>query len=103
MLAFVLAACTSVSGPATYAAYESVSGVVISADGPDASRVDGFSLRTSGGQVLSFTVGVLDLENGGLPAPHLREHLVTGAPITVYYSDDGNGGLVAMRYVDADQ
>lgn len=71
-------------------------GVVIAADGPNAAQVDTFSLRTSEGQVLQFTVGRLDLSNGGLPAPHLREHLVSGEPITVYYY-----GTEIIRYMDA--
>jgi len=72
-------------------------GVVISADGPDTAQVDRFSLRTNAGQVLQFTVGRLDLANGGLPAPHIREHLVSGEPITVFYY-----GIEVIRYVDAE-
>ena len=74
--------------------------MVISADGPDASSVDAFTLRTNDGQVMVFDVGTLDLSGGGLPAPHLREHLVSGVPITVYYSAD-NGANLASRYIDA--
>lgn len=79
---------------------QSATGVVISADGPDAARVDTFSLRTNDGQVVQFKVGRLDLEGGGLPAPHLREHLVSGVPITAYYSVV-DGRNVATRYIDA--
>ena len=50
--------------------------------------------------MIDFTVGALDLSDGGLPAPHLREHLVSGVPITVYYSTT-NGTYVARRYIDA--
>jgi hypothetical protein len=77
-----------------------VSGVVLSVDGPDVAQVDRFSLRDDTGTVLEFTVGVLDVANGGLPAPHLRDHLVSGDPITVWYSTSDDG-LVALRYVDA--
>jgi hypothetical protein len=77
-----------------------VSGVVISADGPNSAQVDTFTIRTSEGEVLQFTVGTLELTNGGLPAPHLREHLVSGEPITVDYRDE-NGEKVAIRYTDA--
>ena len=69
---------------------------MLSADGPDAAQVDRFSLRTNDGQVMQFTVGRLDLSNGGLPAPHLREHLVSGIPITVFYY-----GTEVIRYIDA--
>ena len=77
------------------------SGVVISADGPNAAEVSTFSLRTEAGQVIDFAVGRLDLSNGGLPAPHLREHLVAGEPITVGYHVE-NGVNIADRYVDAE-
>ena len=62
--------------------------------------MDRFSLRTDVGEVLVFQVGTLDLSRGGLPAPHLREHLVSGEPITVEYRTDA-GEKVATRYVDA--
>ncbi|MEX2547412.1 MAG: hypothetical protein WD830_06430 [Chloroflexota bacterium] len=81
-------------------ATQSATGVVISADGPDAAQVDHFNLRTNAGQVMTFTVGRLDLASGGLPAPHLREHLVSGVPITVYYLVE-DGENVASRYIDA--
>ena len=72
-------------------------GVVISADGPNAASVDRLTLRTDDGRVLDFTVGRLDLANGGLPAAHLHEHLVSGEPITVYYY-----GNEVIRYTDAE-
>jgi glucose/arabinose dehydrogenase len=73
-------------------------GVVIAADGPSAAEVDRFTLRTADGQALQFTVGRLDLTNGGLPSAHLREHMVSGEPITVYYY-----GTEIIRYTDANQ
>ena len=75
-------------------------GVVISADGSMVTVVDRFSLSTDEGHVLAFRVGTLDLSNGGLPAPHLRDHLVSGEPITVTYMVE-NGENVATHYVDA--
>jgi hypothetical protein len=78
----------------------SATGVVIAVDGPIAADVDGFRLRTAEGQLMEFSVGPLDLSGGGLPAPHIREHLVSGVPITVYYATE-NGSLVAKRYIDA--
>lgn len=75
-------------------------GVIISADGPSAAEVERFSLRTADGRVVNFTVGRLDLGNGGLPAPHLREHLLSGEPITVFYYG-AEGAYEAVRYVDA--
>ena len=74
-------------------------GIVIAATGPDVASVTDFTLRTYDGQTLQFKVGVLDVANG-LPAPHLREHLVSGLPILVTYHVD-NGVNVATRYIDA--
>jgi hypothetical protein len=62
--------------------------------------VTDFTLRTNEGESIVFRVGVLDLAGGGLNAPHLREHLVSGVPITVYYTVE-NGTNVANRYIDA--
>ena len=73
---------------------------MISATGPDATDVTDFTLRTNEGESVVFKVGVLDLAGGGLNAPHLREHLVSGVPITVYYTVQ-NGANVVNRYIDA--
>ena len=78
----------------------SATGVVISVDGPSAAEVTRFTLRTDAGEVLAFQVGTLDIANGGLPAPHLREHLVSGEPIMVFYYGDRDG-LYLTRYMDA--
>ncbi len=77
-------------------------GVVIDVDGPDPATVDRFSINTAEGLVLDFTVETLDITNGGLPAPHLRDHLVSGEPITVTYVVDEEGQNVALRYLDAE-
>jgi len=91
------AACAT--GPFT--PRSSATGVVIAANGPNAAQVDRFTLRTtSAGQVLEFVVGTLELTNGGLPAPHIREHLVSGEPITVDYRVE-DGQNIAIRYIDA--
>lgn len=74
--------------------------MVIAADGPNAAQVDRFTLRTADGVTIEFQVGRLDVSNGALPAPHLREHLVSGEPITVDYRVEG-GHNVAVRYTDA--
>ena len=75
-------------------------GVVITADGPNAAEVNSFTLRTANGQALEFIVGRLELGNGGLPSAHLREHMVSGEPITVSYHVE-NGANIADRYTDA--
>ncbi|HUP83237.1 MAG TPA: PQQ-dependent sugar dehydrogenase [Candidatus Limnocylindria bacterium] len=74
--------------------------MVITADGPSAAEVSSFSMRQPDGVVLDFRVERLDLSNGGLPSAHLREHLTSGEPITVYYHV-ANGENVADRYTDA--
>jgi hypothetical protein len=90
-------ACAGSPGPTP--APLSATGLVIAATGPDAATVDTFTLRTNDGQVIDFTVGTLDLSNGGLPAPHLREHMVGATPTTVYYVVTG-GKNVAIKYID---
>jgi glucose/arabinose dehydrogenase len=75
-------------------------GVVIAADGPSAAEVNTFSLRQADGTVLDFRIERLDLGNGGLPSAHLREHMTSGEPITVFYNVE-NGANVAIKYSDA--
>jgi len=99
----LVVACGAWKGsPGTNPPVLSATGVVIAAEGPNPAQVDTFSLRTSSPVVLAFTVGRLDLSEGGLPAPHLREHLTSGEPITVYFHiDAATGQRVADRYTDA--
>ena len=92
------AGCSGLAGPSP--APLSVTGLVIAATGPDAATVDTFTLRTDDGQVIDFTVGTLDLSDGGLPAPHLREHMVGSTPTKVWYVVQ-DGKYVAIKYVDA--
>jgi hypothetical protein len=63
--------------------------------------VDRFSINTPAGTVLNFIVETLDVSDGGLPAPHLRDHLISGEPITVTYTINEEGQNLALRYVDA--
>lgn len=95
-MALALIGCAT--GPFT--PRNTITGVVIAVDGPNAAQVDHFTLRTNEGQILEFVVGTLELTNGGLPAPHLREHLVSGEPIAVDYRDE-DGATIAIRYIDA--
>jgi hypothetical protein len=80
----------------------SATGLVIAANGPDASSVTSFTLQTDDGHRLDFVVGTLDVTNGGLPSPHLREHMAGSTRTTVYYVVQ-TGQNVATKYVDADQ
>ena len=94
--ALVVVVATIVTGCLTQ---QGATGIVTAAIGPDVASVTDFTLRTYDGQTLQFKVGVLDVNNG-LPAPHLREHLVSGLPIFVTYHVD-NGVNIATRYTDA--
>ncbi len=75
-------------------------GVVTAVDGPDLAHVDEFTLRTPDGKSLRFRVGTLHVGGGDLPAAHLREHLVSGEPVRVFYYPDQDT-LVAIAYSDA--
>jgi hypothetical protein len=79
----------------------SATGLVIAANGPDAASVTTFTLQTNDGQKLDFVVGTLDVSDGGLPAPHLREHMAGSTPTTVWYHVQ-DGKNVATKYTDAD-
>ncbi len=104
-LSLVLAACTTtgnglctVGGSIT--ACGEATGIVTNVSGPSATQVDSVTVRTPQGEVIQFQVGRLDLTEGGLNAPHLRDHFISGVPITVQYKVD-NGQYVALRYFDA--
>jgi hypothetical protein len=73
-----------------------MTGVVVAVDGPNLAEVDRIALRTEDVELWQLTVGRLDLSDGGLPAAHLREHLLNGEPITVYFC-----GSALIRYTDA--
>ena len=75
-------------------------GVVIAVDGSDVARVERFTLRTSEGAQLQFEVEALALDDGGKPAPHLREHLLSGEPIEVEYRMGCCEQRIAIRYRD---
>jgi hypothetical protein len=91
----LVAAC---SGPQP----QVVTGVVITVDQPSAGNVDGFTLRTSDGQVMTFTVGVVDQDEGAFPPEHLTEHQRTAEPVKVTYKVQ-NGQNVATKLQDADE
>ena len=80
-------------------AVKSFTGIVTAVEGSGPADVDSVTVRTNDGQVLTFDVMRLDLNNG-LPPAHLREHLATGVPIVVEYVIE-NGRNVALRYNDA--
>lgn len=89
----LLAAC---SGPSD----QVVTGVVLTVDQPSAGQVDGFTLRTNDGNVLTFTVGVVDQDQDAFPPEHLTEHQRTAEPVKVTYHVD-NGKNVVTKLQDA--
>lgn len=97
-MALFATACVTTGPGATASA--NATGVVIAVEGDGLADVTGFSLRTPAGEVIEFDVGRLELSTGGLPAPHLREHLVDGTQIIVEYSVQ-DGRHICLRYRDA--
>ncbi len=92
-LAIVLA--TTLGRPADRAE----TGVVIHVDAVSLGNVRGFTLRTTDGRSVDFTLGAL--ENGSqFPPGHLAEHQATATPIVVTYREQG-GSRVAVRLEDA--
>ena len=72
-------------------------GVVVAVDGQSAAEVTSVTIRGDDGRVTDHDVGTLELSGGGLPAAHLREHLVSGIPIR-YTTLNG----VLIHYLDAE-
>ena len=91
-LATALAGC----GPAT----KSAAGIVVAVDQVSLTEIRSFTLRTEAGEMLTFSIGNLDLSSGAFPANHLREHMATAAPVAVAYTEL-SGEATAVRLVDA--
>lgn len=96
------AAVTAAASPAasaTPAPESPVAGVVIAVDSGGLNDVRGFTLRSSVGDDLVFTLG--ELENGDeFPPGHLAEHLAAASPVLVFFRNE-NGQLVVYRIEDA--
>ncbi len=76
-----------------------VTGVVISLDSTGGT-IHGFTLRTTDGATLTFSIGTLDTGGTTFPASHLVVHAVSAAPVSVWYRVVG-GQNVVYRMVDA--
>jgi hypothetical protein len=95
VLAVAIVLLTTLGRPAD----RTETGVVIAVDAISLGDVRGFTLRTTDGRSVDFTLGAL--ENAAeFPPGHLAEHQATATPIVVTYRDEG-GGRVAVRIVDA--
>jgi hypothetical protein len=92
-----LAIAVALSGCA--AASTSATGVVIALDSTG-GQVSSFTLRTSGGTVIPFSIGTLETDGDAFPASHIAVHAATLGPITVDYREEG-GRNVVYRMVDA--
>ena len=76
-----------------------MAGIVIDVESQGLDDVRGFTLRSSAGDQLVFTIG--ELENGDeFPPAHLTEHMAAASPVLVFFRDE-NGELVAYRIEDA--
>jgi hypothetical protein len=75
-------------------------GVVTSIDQPSLTDLRSFTLRTTDGQTLTFSVGTLETGGNAFAPGHLTVHLVTAQPVLVTYHRAGDR-LVATRLEDA--
>ena len=77
-----------------------MTGVVISVEGEGPASVQRFTVRANDGRAIVFELERLDV-TAGKPAAHLREHLVSGEPVTIAYTIE-NGRHIALSYDDAE-
>jgi hypothetical protein len=76
--------------------------VLLDVVSPGIQHVDGFTVRTDDGQVLSF-VAAPDFNAGSTHAMtpgHMRQHMALAEPVVVTYRTE-NGALVALSATDA--
>jgi hypothetical protein len=79
---------------------EIVEGVVIGVASTGLTEVQGFTIRTAGGETIDFRLG--RLENATeFPPGHLAEHQATSTPIRVTFRIEGSE-RVAYRIEDAE-
>lgn len=76
-----------------------VTGVVVAVDAVTLTDVRSFTLRTSGGQTIEFSLAALQ-DRTTFPPGHLAEHIGSGAPIVVTYREE-DGVASAIRLEDA--
>jgi len=72
-----------------------VRGVVTQVTARDIGHADTITLRSDDGRELQFKVAQDELKTPG----HLREHMTYGAPLIVYYRQEGDT-LVTVRMED---
>jgi len=74
-------------------------GVVVAVRATSLADISGFTLRTTGGDLLEFGLEALENEVE-FPPGHLAEHVASSVPVVVTYRDEG-GRHLAIRIVDA--
>ena len=79
---------------------QTAAGFVVDVQSTSLTEITSFTLRTKDGDQLVFRVGALDLNSGGFPGTHLREHMITNQPVAVAFDVQGDD-RVATRLVDA--
>jgi hypothetical protein len=86
----VVGACT--------APLQSTSGIVLSVQGSSPGVVDGFVLRTSDGQVITFSTVKTQFDRTGFPPQHLREHQALATPVLVTYrTESGVNDVIKLE------
>ncbi len=76
-----------------------VTGTVIDVVG-DLSAITSITLLTEDGEQMDFVPAPGALFDGG-PVSHIRDHLVSGAPVHFEYEEREDGTLVAIELGDA--
>jgi len=76
-----------------------VTGTVIDVEG-DLSAITSITLLTEDGEQMVFVPAPDALFDGG-PVSHIRDHLVSGAPVHFEYEEREDGTLVAIELEDA--
>jgi hypothetical protein len=74
-------------------------GVIVGVDSEGLDQVRGFSLRTTDGTTVEFTLGTLE-DPTAFPPGHLVEHQATAQAVRVWYRTEGTN-RVAIRLEDA--
>lgn len=95
-LSFVALLVVSGCGPAP----QTAAGFVVDVKSTSLVQITSFTLRTEEGEELVFRLGALDLDSGGFPGTHLREHMINNQAVAVAFDVEGQD-RVATRLVDA--
>lgn len=87
------------SGGGSTSEASTLDGVIVGVDAAGLDQVRGFSLRTTDGTIVEFTLGPLENPTA-FPPGHLVEHQATAQVVRVWYRTEG-AERVAIRLEDA--